>query len=349
MYSKTKFFLGANSNIDFISYFKQLHEQNSSMQLLILKGGPGSGKSSLMKKVGEYAAKKGHKLEIIPCASDPSSLDALIDYTANFAIMDGTAPHTEDPSLPGARDHIVYTGDLWDTKKLYDNADKIRVLSDTISECHKGAGAYIKAASALLSENMRYGAKFLRKDALYPVTSEMTKKALSGNKGKETKRLLSAVTVGEIKVFSETPYSLADRVYIINDKWGAAADFILKGIYNAASLAGEPLIYCPCSLMPEKCDHLIFPKSRIAILTENRFLKFNSGEVLNADNFYNTMPLHYEMEERLDKAQKLLPSACNLVKKAKDLHDDLEAFYVEAMDFSKMDGVFDDIIKRFYK
>ena len=150
-------------------------------------------------------------------------------------------------------------------------------------------------------------------------------------------------------MFSETPYSLADRVYIINDKWGAAADFILKGIYNAANLAGEPLIYCPCSLMPEKCDHLIFPKSRIAILTGNHFLKFNSGEILNADNFYNTMPLRYEMEERLDKAQMLLPSACNLVKKAKDLHDDLEAFYVEAMDFSKMDGVFADIIKRFYK
>lgn len=348
MYSKTKFFLGANSNIDFVSYFKQLHKQNSSMQLLILKGGPGSGKSSLMKRVGEYAAKKGHELEIIPCASDPSSLDAIIDYTADFAIMDGTAPHTEDPAIPGAYHHIIYTGDLWDTKKLNNDGEKIRILSDTISDCHKGAGSYIKAASALFEENMRYAEKFLKKEALSSFTAEMTRKVLSGKKGNETRRLLSAVTVGEVKVFSETPYSLADTVYIINDKWGAAADFMLKGIYSAAKLKGEPLIYCPCSLMPEKCDHLIFPESRTAILTGNRYLKFNGGEILGTDSFYSTMPLHHDMEERLDRAQRLLPSACSLVKKAKELHDDLEAFYVAAMDFSKMDDVFEGIIKRFY-
>ena len=348
MYSKTKFFLGANSNIGFVSYFKQLHKQNSSMQLLILKGGPGSGKSSLMKRIGEYAAKKEHKLEIIPCASDPSSLDALIDYTANFAIMDGTAPHTEDPAIPGAYHHIVYTGDLWDTGMLKNDGEKIRSLSGTISDCHNAAGAYIKAASALLEENMRYAEKFLKMEPLCALTAKLAEKSLSGKKGNEIRRLLSAVTVGEIKVFSQTPYSLADTVYIISDKWGSAADFILKGIYSAARLSGEPLIYCPCSLMPEKCDHLIFPESRTAILTGNRFLKFNGGEILNADSLYSSMPLEYEMEDRLDKAHRLLPSACNLVKKAKELHDDLEAFYVSAMDFSKMDCVFNNIINRFY-
>ena len=96
MSSQIKFFLGANSNIDFVSYFRQLQEQKSSMQLLILKGGPGSGKSSLMKRLLGYAESRGHKTEIIPCASDPDSLDAFIDYTQNFAVMDGTSPHTEE-------------------------------------------------------------------------------------------------------------------------------------------------------------------------------------------------------------------------------------------------------------
>ena len=318
------------------------------MQLLILKGGPGSGKSSLMKKVAQYALEKGHRLEIIPCASDPSSLDALIDHTANFAMMDGTAPHIEDPTLPGARHHIIYTGDFWDTQKLYDNGGEIRILSNTISDCHKGAGSYIKAASALLEENMRYGAKFLKKEVLSDTIGELSKKVIRGNKGKEIKRLLSAVTVGEVKVFDETPLSLADTVYVINDRWGSAADFILKGIYSSAKLKGEELIYCPCSLMPQKCDHLIFPKSRTAILTENNYLKFNTGKVLRGESFYDVMPLYCEMEERLSKAQELLPHACSLIKKAKKLHDELEAFYVDAMDFGKMGSVFDDVINRFY-
>lgn len=348
MYSKTKFFLGANSNIDFVSYFKQLQEQNSSMQLLILKGGPGSGKSSLMKRVASFAEKKGHKLEIIPCASDPDSLDAVIDYTADFAIMDGTAPHTEDPSLPGARHHIIYTGDLWDCAKLYENGENIRLLNDSIADCHRSAGAYIKAAAALLDENIRYAEKFLNKEKAAAFAADMIKKVHSGKKGREKKRLLSAVSVGEIKLFSETPYSLADKIYIIEDKWGAAADFILKAIYNVAKLDGEPLIYCPCSVMPDKCHHLIFPESRVALLTQNCFLRFGDGEKINGGDFYTRMPLTEDMETRLKSAKKLLPHACSMVREAKNLHDELEAYYVDAMDFSRMDEFFDDIIERFY-
>lgn len=349
MYSKTKFFLGANSNIDFISYFKQLQGQNSSMRLLILKGGPGSGKSSLMKRILSYAEKKGHELEIIPCASDPESLDAVIDYTADFAIMDGTAPHTEDPSLPGARHHIIYTGDLWDTAKLSENSRSIELLSADISDCHKGAGAYIKASAELLGENMRYCGKFINKEKCAAFAADMIKKVHSKKNGMEKKRLLSAVSVGEIKVFSETPFYLADKVFVLEDNWGAAADYILKAICFAARLDGEAFISCPCSVMPEKLDHLIFPESCIAIVTQNCFMKFDGGERIAAEEFYNPIPLQEEARMRLKAAKKLLPNACDMIKQAKNLHDKLEAYYVDAMDFSGMTALFDNIISRFYR
>ena len=39
----------------------------------------------------------------------------------------------------------------------------------------------------------------------------------------------------------------------------------------------------------------------------------------------------------------------SLVKKAKDVHDELEAFYKEAMDFGKTDEIFESTISRFYR
>ena len=51
MKENPRFFLGANSKKGFVSYFDGLQEKSDSLQLLILKGGPGSGKSSLMKRV----------------------------------------------------------------------------------------------------------------------------------------------------------------------------------------------------------------------------------------------------------------------------------------------------------
>lgn len=345
----TKFFLGANSHIDFVSYFKQLQEQSDSMQLLILKGGPGSGKSSLMKRVLKYALDHNHELEVIPCASDPLSLDAIIDKTADFAMMDGTAPHTEDPSLPGANHHILYTGDLWDCAALNQNSGKIKLLNTEIGDYHKSAASYIRAASALLGENLRYSKKYINKAALSSFAEKICASFPHGGYNPEKVRLLSAVSVGEIKYFKETLSSLADKIYVFEDKWGGGADFLMKSIEGAASLSGTQIVRCPCSIMPEKTDHIIIPAAKMAVVTQNSFLPIDFGEKENAEKFYYPMPDTALLEERLLDAQKLLQKACTNVREAKLLHDKLELIYVNAMNFSQMDGIFKDIIKRFYR
>ena len=344
----TKFFLGANSNIGFKSYFEQLQAKDNGLQLLILKGGAGSGKSSLMKRVLLFAVKKGHEVEIIPCASDPFSLDAVIDHTQKFAIMDGTSPHVLDPSLAGVRDHIMYTGELWDIKKLRASEKETTSLSEKISDCHKSATAYIKSASSLLLENMHYAQKFIDREKASSFATKIMGEAFTESTGKERIRLLSAVSVGETVLFEKTPFLLSDKVYVLYDRWGAAADYILKKIYAAAKEKNQEVIYCPCSVMPEKCDHLIFPDSRISIVTENSFLPFSGGKKTSLDGFYKDIPLYPHLVERLSMAEKILPLAEDSIKEAKALHDDLEKYYVEAMDFSGMEALFDKIIYHFY-
>lgn len=348
MNSEIRFFLGANSGNNFVTYFKELQRQNSAMQLLIFKGGPGSGKSSLMKKVLSAAKSLGHITESIACASDPDSLDAIIDHTASFAMTDGTSPHIEDPRLPGALQHIIYTGDMWDTGMLYENRKDIERLTAEVSLCHKGAGSYIQSAVSLLSENMRCAEGFLQKKDALAVAGEIIGKLRGDGNARTAKRLLSAVSVGEIKLFSETPFVFADEVYIIDDSIGTASDFILKSIVFGAKMKGENFIYCPCSVMPKKCDHLIFPDSKIAVVTENKFMKFKDGETISADSFYKPLPLTEDIDRRREDAAHLLYEGARLIKKAKDIHDDLEAIYIKAMDFSKTDAVFERIISRFY-
>ncbi len=343
------FFLGANSAKGFVSYFDGLQEKSSSLQLLILKGGPGSGKSSLMKRVLKHAAYKGNFVEIIPCASDPESLDAVIDYTAGFAIMDGTSPHTLDPRIPGARGHIMYTGDMWDTGKLSENTDNIEKLTETIGDCHKGACSYIRAAAALLDENSYLSGKCVDKHAASKTSEEIVSMLKGGKEFKEKRRLLSAVTTGEIKAFYNTPHLYSDKTYVIHDNYGGFADYIFKTVYECSVLKNEEIILCPCSLNPEKIDHIIFPKSRIALLRSNDFLKFDGDEKIDASKFYSFIPMARSMEKRLKKAAELLSEGGKLISDAKFLHDELEAFYVSAMNFKMADGFFDEIKERFYK
>ena len=344
-----RFFLGANSKKGFVSYFDGLQEKSDGLRLLILKGGPGSGKSSLMKRVLKDASRNGHSVEIIPCASDPESLDAVIDYSAGFAIMDGTAPHTLDPRIPGARQHIMYTGDMWDSRKLSKNTDNIEKLTDTIGDCHKGACSYIKAAEALLGENSYLSGKAVDKNAVREISEKIVSALKGGKEFKETRRLLSAVTTGEIKSFYNTPRLYADKTYVIHDNYGGFADCLFKRVYEIAVLKNEEIILCPCSLNPEKIDHIIFPKSRIALLKSNDFLKFDGDEKTDASKFYTFIPMTRAMEKRQKKAAELLSEGAALISDAKLLHDELEAFYVSAMNFKMADGFYEEIKERFYK
>ncbi len=344
----SKFFLGANSDTGFKSYFEQLQAKETGLQLLILKGGAGSGKSSLMKRVLSFAKERGHEVEIIPCASDPYSLDAVIDHTQGFAIMDGTAPHVTDPVLAGVSSHIIYTGDLWDVKKLQSKKAEIEPLAEKISDCHKSATAYIKSVSSLLCENMSYAEKFIDKDKASSFARRLTNEVLCEANGKVTKRLLSAVSVDELVVFEKTPFILSDKVYVLCDKWGAVANYILGKIYLAAREQKQEVIYCPCSVISGKCDHLIFPRSRISIVTQNRFHSFSDGEKIDLGGFYENLPLSAHLEKRLSVAEKIIPLAASCVGEAKALHDILEKYYVEAMDFSGMDSLFSKILSTFY-
>lgn len=95
--SPPTFFLGTNAPGAFLSHFQALLEPRTARKLYILKGGPGCGKSTLMRRFGQSFAKAGHPVVQIPCSSDPNSLDAVLIPDLGIAIADGTAPHAMAP------------------------------------------------------------------------------------------------------------------------------------------------------------------------------------------------------------------------------------------------------------
>ena len=87
-----QYFLGANAPTGFYSLYDGLLPPEKARAIYILKGGPGCGKSTLMRKIGAWAEESGLKTEYILCSGDPDSLDAVILPALGVAIVDGTAP-----------------------------------------------------------------------------------------------------------------------------------------------------------------------------------------------------------------------------------------------------------------
>jgi len=91
MASVTNFFLGANSGDGFHSLFDRLAGEHT-YDLMILKGGPGVGKSMFLSSLGEAMEEAGERVEYLRCSGDPDSLDGLTLPDMACAAVDGTAP-----------------------------------------------------------------------------------------------------------------------------------------------------------------------------------------------------------------------------------------------------------------
>ena len=91
----THFFLGANSAEGFYGLYDQLLDTRL-YDLIILKGTPGCGKSTFMRRAAAALEERGLESVYIHCSGDPDSLDGVIFPAIGTAIVDGTAPHGMD-------------------------------------------------------------------------------------------------------------------------------------------------------------------------------------------------------------------------------------------------------------
>ncbi len=114
----------------------------------LLKGRPGSGKSTMLKKLAAAAAERGFDAEIYHCGFDPNSLDMVAVRELGFAIFDSTAPHEYYPDRPS--DEIV---DMYErciapgTDEAY--ADEIAPIKRRYSENMKRSIGLLAEARAL--------------------------------------------------------------------------------------------------------------------------------------------------------------------------------------------------------
>lgn len=136
------YFAALNSYRGFSSCFSTLF---APYKKHIIKGGPGCGKSTLMKKVAKAAEEKGLSVLRYYCSSDTDSLDAVAIPSLSTVILDGTPPHAIEPQSVGAVDSIVNLTSFWNQTLLQNASEKIKTLSQSISLSYRRAYALMAA------------------------------------------------------------------------------------------------------------------------------------------------------------------------------------------------------------
>lgn len=132
------YFLGANSADGFFSCYDCFCSDANDF-LYIIKGGPGSGKSTFMKKIGAAAEAVGLDVEYVRCSGDPDSLDGVYLPQRHLGYVDGTAPHVIEPKYPGVSGCYLDFSRFFDVESLRCNAGSIRRLGAAYKAAYRKA------------------------------------------------------------------------------------------------------------------------------------------------------------------------------------------------------------------
>lgn len=325
------FFIAANTGDGFVSLFDEINNYDQLSRRYIIKGGPGSGKSTFMKKLGEKYESQGFGVEYLYCSSDPDSLDGIICLDANISVVDGTAPHIIEPKIIGAVDNYINFSQFWDSDKLYNSKDDIVSLQSGISENYKSAYKFLSCAKILKDEILSDALESTDVKRLKSRISGITKREIpkSKEKGLIHKRFLRANSYKENTELLGTIKTFASKIYSFKDTYGLSS--IALNQILAENISSD-IYVCYSPLDTSKIEHIIIPELSLAF-TSN--YPYKATRNINLDAYCELKPKNITDYNEIYKI--LMNNAKENLSNSKKLHDDLEEKFIDAMDYTNID------------
>ena len=328
------YYAAANTENGFKSLFDNVFSPKELSRIYIIKGGPGTGKSTLMRGIGKTAEKCGLRVEYYYCSADTASLDGVKIPDLGIAMIDGTSPHTQDPRYPGACESIINLGRNFDVQKLKAERTRIEELTDECGTCYRRSVRFLRAAGE--TERLRLDVVFRAFDE--EKARKTARRILSRFKpkgGKYAERYVSAMgTKGAVHITNELEDG--EKKVFISGKYGFEKLFIRVFAQEAAE-GGYTVLRCPDVLLHDYTEGIYIKEAKtFYVISEESQEEINSMRfACNAALGENRGKLRFA-----DKCREaLLQGALSELSKMGRMHDELESIYAEAMDFEANDRI----------
>lgn len=317
MNNNKKYLASANTSIGFVNKFNFINTNKNGFTY-ILKGGPGTGKSTFMKKVGKYFEEKSYFVEYFYCSSDSDSLDGV--RVENFSMVDGTAPHVTEATMPQIKESIVNVGDFI-SKKVIENKAQIEKLLNIKQKSFQNAYLYLESLGKIFEEenlNLKHN-KNLDK---YIFIVDKLKNIKQHGLPREL--FCSYISPNGYKTFyKENSYReviITKGNFIENEK-------LFSKLINFLQENNIEFIKFNSIFLPDFAEGIYINDADILVTSESTYFE-------NFDSYKNKTII-----------KKLVNKISHNLNMAKINHKKVEVFYVKSMNFEELNKKEKEIIK----
>ncbi len=327
------YFAAINSSQGFHSLFEDVFFHDGIKCRYIIKGGPGTGKSSLMRREAKRAENAGHDVEYYYCSSDTASLDGIV-IDGSIAMLDGTAPHSYDTRLPGAVDSIINLGEYWNEELLASRAREIQRLVSKKKAAYDMSYDHLRAAGVLSALMADMITPCVQSEKMSAAAARLVRKSHGRPSGQVRECQVSAFgTKG--RVHFDTLAQMSEKRTAVCDYYGTA-HLLMGEICRRATDSGMDVYVSRDTVCPSRINELYIPETgeyfggaQEAHSTVNMKRFVDRGRLSEARTQYRKVKQAYD---------SILSLAAESLAAAGALHASIEKYYILAMDFERMKG-----------
>lgn len=355
-------FPGGNTCLGFYSFYDNIIDDNAA-HIFVLKGGPGVGKSTFMKRIGADLLELGFDLEYHWCSSDSESLDAVVVPALNVALLDGTAPHVVDPRYPGAVDEIVNLGEYWDQAKLKTCKQEIIALSKKVRRHFASAYRSLRMARVARDEEECFREEGVKFQEFHHLVGNLFRQIfgqeIAWGKGTPRERHLFAWALTPQGIVHHLPTVLCNitSLYVIQGDPGSGKESIFLELAGFAYRSGAAVEVYHCAFNPALIDLIVLPDRQTAVLNLFPELSFDPATLPDLKNHEITdcntcldATVLKDYEKEMSEARELFRGcfdrAMHYLQEESRVHGEMERYYLEAMDFEGVERKRQEVLDR---
>ena len=352
------YFAASNSRAGFHSYYEACFRHKVD-RLFFIKGGPGTGKSTLMRRVARCGEARGYRAEYYYCSSDADSLDAILLYgeQGSIGLLDATAPHAMEPVLPGAEEEIIDLGQFWREGVLAARRQEIATLNRAKSNGYRAAYRYLAGAGEVSDVLRDAVAPCVDQGKLTRTVDRLLRGTAKCGKGQGNVSIGLCESVGmKGRVRLDTYLQLGERICLIEDHVDIAY-LVTHKLGEKAAERGLNVRISYHPILPDRIDALLLEDSKTVFLvceadqTERLRAAVPHSRVIRARHLIEPSVMRQKREGirqifRLREA--LIGGAQDELGKVAKAHFELEKIYSAAMDFDAKERYTDALCERLF-